>query len=175
MARMAADFLAAKPISRIIASPLLRTRQTAQPLAQAVGIDVTLDERVIEGANQFQGSRVTAKNLLSTPSLWPRLRNPFRPSWGERYRDIAARMMAAVSDAEESVESGDVVIFSHQLPIWMTHRYVAGVPLPHFPSSRRCTLGSVTTFARIEGRWREVDYQEPAKSLLEDAIDLGAV
>ena len=84
-------------------------------------------------------------------------------------------MMAAIEDAANSVEVGDVVIVTHQLPIWMVHRHVAGVPLPHFPTSRRCTLASVTTLSRIDGQWKEQDYQEPAQDLLADAIDLGAV
>ena len=175
MAQALAHHFSDSPIRRVIASPLLRARQTAQPLADSRGLEVDLDERVIEGTNAFEGTRVSARRLLSTPSLWPFLANPFRPSWGEPYRAIASRMLAALDDAWQSVPSGDVVIVSHQLPIWMAHRSVAGVPLPHLPSSRRCTLASVTTFEKIQGRWREVGYVEPARELLDGAVDLGAV
>ena len=175
MAERAAVLLRNRPIAKIVSSPLQRTQETAAPLAQATGIGVELDERVIEGSNHFQGSGVSASSLLRTPNLWPLLRNPLKPSWAEPYRQIASRMMSALNDAYSSVDTGDVVIVTHQLPIWMAHRSIAGVPLPHLPTSRRCTLGSVTTFHKIAGAWREYSYEEPSKDLLVDAVDLGAV
>lgn len=175
MANRIAGFFAGHPVARILSSPLQRAIETATPLSEATGIGIEPEPRIIEGSNSFQGSRVSAKRLLTNPSLWPLLRNPVKPSWGEPYRDIASRMMASLDDAWESVESGEVVLVAHQLPIWMAHRYVAGVPLPHFPSNRRCSLGSVTSFSKATGRWREVGYNEPAGELLDSAIDLGAV
>ena len=175
MAAAVAEYLAPFSVSRIVSSPLQRTIETAAPLVEKTGLLLDIDERVIEGDNAFQGTRVTAKRLLVTPRLWPLLRNPLRPSWGEPYRSIVARMMEAIDDVWGSVDSGDVVVFSHQLPIWMVHSHVVGKPLPHLPSRRRCTLGSVTSLAREVGKWREVDYQEPAKHLLAGAVDLGAV
>ncbi|WXF90340.1 hypothetical protein WDV91_13265 [Curtobacterium flaccumfaciens pv. flaccumfaciens] len=35
-------------------------------------------------------------------------------------------MLAAMTTAWESVDEGDVVLVSHQLPIWMVHRKLAG-------------------------------------------------
>ena len=175
MSLAVAEYLADFPVSRIVSSPLQRTRETAGPLVEKTGLPLDVDERVIEGDNAFQGTRVTVKRLVSNPRLWPLLRNPLRPSWGEPFRSIVARMMEAIDDAWDSVEEGDVVVLSHQLPIWMVHSHVVGKPLPHLPTRRRCTLGSVTSLAREAGKWREVDYQEPAKHLLVGAVDLGAV
>jgi broad specificity phosphatase PhoE len=84
-------------------------------------------------------------------------------------------MMAAADDALHSVDDGEVVLVSHQLPIWMLHKWIAGIPLPHLPTSRRCSLSSVTTFRKVGERWKEESYREPAEDLLEQAIDLGAV
>ena len=175
MASRVAKFLSSKPVAAIVCSPLQRTRETAAPLERVTGITASIDDRVVEGHNEFQGSRVSVRKILRNPRLWPLLRNPLLPSWAEPYSSIAARMMAAIEDAANSVDDGDVVIVTHQLPIWMVHRHVAGVPLPHFPTSRRCTLASVTTLSRVNGTWKEQDYQEPAQDLLVDAIDLGAV
>jgi broad specificity phosphatase PhoE len=108
--------------------------------------------------------------------------NPWKPSWGEPFVSIAARMMAAVTSAHASVESGEIVLVSHQLPIWMVARTVQGKPLATDPRHRRCTLSSITTVAwdanagpgRV-GAFTEVDYQEPAATLLAESIDLGAV
>jgi hypothetical protein len=67
------------------------------------------------------------------------------------------------------------VLVSHQLPIWMTHRFLNGDKLYHDPRKRRCALSSITTFERRGGRFVEVDYQDPARELAATAIDLGAV
>ena len=76
---------------------------------------------------------------------WGLLVNPWEPSWGEPFRSVADRMMAAIEDAWTSVDEGDVVIVSHQLPIWMVHRHLAGDSLSHDPRRRRCALSSITT------------------------------
>ena len=57
-----------------------------------------LDERVIESSNVFEGKPFRHRRLLlRQPQIWSKLWNPFRPSWGEPYKDIAARMWAAVA------------------------------------------------------------------------------
>ena len=175
MAQAVADHFSDQPIRRVISSPLLRAWQTAEPLATFHGLAIESDERVIEGTNVFEGTRVSARRILTDHGVWRYLFNPIRPSWGEAYRAIANRMLLAMEEAWQSVSDGEIVIVSHQLPIWMVHRTVDHRPLPHPPSARRCTLASVTTFDKSGGSWREVEYAEPAKALLEGAIDLGAV
>ena len=71
-------------------------------------------------------------------------------------------MRAAMDDAWDSTSGGDVVIVSHQAPIWIAHLSVAGEKLAHDPRSRRCALSSVTSFERRGTTWREVAYAEPA-------------
>ena len=39
---------------------------------------------------------------LRRPAAWRCLWNPFRPSWGEPYKELVARMMAAVEDARDA-------------------------------------------------------------------------
>jgi len=75
----------------------------------------------------------------------------------------------------QSVEGGDVVIVSHQLPIWMVYRSSQGLKLPHDPRDRRCSLSSITTFEVSDGKLREVDYREPGLELAGSALDGGAV
>ncbi len=175
MAATVGNFFQGRPVSAVVSSPLTRATQTADAIADATGCTVTTDERVIEGANQFEGSRVSLQTLLSDPTIWPRLWNPFRPSWGEAYRSVAERMMSAIAEASDRVDSGEVVIVSHQLPIWIVHRQVAGLPLQHSPRKRRCSLCSVTSFQQVGPSLAEVSYVEPARVLAESAVDLGAV
>lgn len=175
MAQRTAGALATRPIAKIYASPLQRAKESAAPLADEVGVPVEIDERLTEGLNHFQGTRLTASRILTDPSAWKALHNPFRPSWGEPYRDISSRMMAVAEDAWNSVDEGEVVLVTHQVAIWILHRSVAGIPLPHWPSQRRCSLSSITTIKKVGQRWKEESYREPAADLLEDAIDMGAV
>ena len=115
------------------------------------------------------------KEAIRRPSSWPQLRNPLRPSWGEPFRSVEARMLEMVESAWTATESGEAVLVSHQMPIVMVARSVKGMSLPHDPRKRRCSLSSITTLKRDGDRFVEVNYQEPAKELLESAIDFGAV
>jgi broad specificity phosphatase PhoE len=174
MAAKTADWLADKPVGRLIASPLLRTRQSAQPIADTFGLDVELDERVIEAGNRFAGRNVR-RSVREHPRELALFRNPLRPSWGEPFVDVRDRVRLAVLEALRSGDADhDVVVVSHQLPIWMVHRSVVGAPLAHDPRHRRCALSSVTTFAIREGRVVETGYEDPAGALLLGAVDRGA-
>ena len=175
MAERAASALATRPIARIFSSPLERAVESAKTLSDRIGVPITVDERLNEGLNTFQGTRLSAGRIVSNPSTWASFRNPWRPSWGEPYREISERMMAMAEDAWNSVDEGEVVLVSHQVAIWTFHRTVAGIPLPHMPNQRRCALSSITSFRKISTKWREESYREPATDLLDNAIDQGAV
>ena len=81
-----------------------------------------------------------------------------------------------ISEAPDPVaDAGEVVMVSHQLPIWMVHRALAAEPLPHDPRKRRCSLSSITSFEFADGRFAEIGYQERGAELLAESTDLGAV
>ncbi|UOQ56628.1 histidine phosphatase family protein [Leucobacter allii] len=163
-------------VARLIASPLERAQQSARPIASALNLEIATDERIIEPTNAFEGLKNTgAEAAFRQPRHWFRLWNPLRPSWGEPYRQIAARMREAMDDAWDSARDGDIVMVSHQAPIWMAHLDIAGRPLAHNPAKRRCELSSITSFERRGERWFEVEYRTPAAGLVDDAVDVGAV
>jgi broad specificity phosphatase PhoE len=176
MAASAAEKLHGHPITRLYASPLQRAQESAQPFVTGFGLEVQTDERLIEPTNKFEGlSFEFGPKVLINPKAWPWVINPMKPSWGEAYVSIAARMLAVMEDAWEATEHGEVALVSHQLPIWMVHRALAGEKLYHDPRKRRCNLSSVSTFEKRGGRFVEVNYQDPARELLAASIDLGAV
>lgn len=171
MAQTAADYVVSlgRPVTALRCSPLERTQESAAPFAAAFGLTPVHDERIIEPANVFEGRRM--RPALRNPLNWWHLRNPNEPSWGEPYFEMARRVRAAMDHVWDSTTSGDAVFVSHQAPIWVQHLYTAGARLRHDPRTRRCALSSVTSFERVDGVWREVDYAEPAAA----GIDLGAV
>lgn len=187
MAALAAADLAARgrTIERIIASPLQRTRESAAPVSQVLNLPVDIDERLIEPTNVFEGKRLRGEDgALRQASNWRYLVNPFRPSWGEPYRRIASRMresmLEAITNGSTTDEAGDIVMVSHQLPIWMVHRDVMRKPFIHDPRARRCALSSITTLElvdplRPEKGFVEVGYTNPAEPLNVKSLDVGAV
>jgi broad specificity phosphatase PhoE len=94
------------------------------------------------------------------------LRNPFTPSWGEPYLEIAQRMHAVVLAARAAAEGHEAVCVSHQLPIWTLRRYVEGRPLWHHPGRRSCGLASLTSITFNGARVVGVDYTQPAAHLI---------
>jgi broad specificity phosphatase PhoE len=174
LAHAALDAVPHGPVTALVVSPLQRTKESIQPWEAATGLSATEDERVIEPWNEFRGLNLRGgATLFTRPDLWKFLVNPMRPSWGEAYSDIAERMLAAMRAGADSVDGGDVVIVSHQLPIWMAHLKLAGESLVHHPLKRRCSLSSVTSFDVRGDKLVESAYWEPSN--VASAVDGGAV
>jgi broad specificity phosphatase PhoE len=163
MAKAAAGFLAGRDVTALFSSPLDRARETAEPLAAQFGLRVTVDERLIEPSNHFEGLTFgVGDGSLRRMRHWRYLYNPFRPSWGEPYRRIADRMLAAMTTARDAARGHEAVCVSHQMPIWVARREVEGHTLWHHPARRQCALASVTSFTYLGDRITEVSYAEPA-------------
>ncbi|MFN8097612.1 MAG: histidine phosphatase family protein [Dermatophilaceae bacterium] len=167
MATVVADHLAGHDVAHVVASSLTRARETAAPIAARHTLHVETDDRVIEAANDFEGSEVALKTFLAPRTLL-RYRDPLRPSWGEPYAQIAARMSAAMRSALEAARGREAVIVSHQLPIWVSRLHAEGRRLWHDPRSRQCSLASVTSFTYSGDDLASIAYAEPARALLSD-------
>jgi broad specificity phosphatase PhoE len=167
MATRVAESVADREITHLRVSPLERAQETARPLADRRGLEMLTDERVIESSNVFEGERFgPGENALRRPSTWRHLWNPLRPSWGEPYKQIAARMLAAVEDARDAARGREAVIVSHQLPIWITRLTVEKRSYLHDPRKRQCTLCSLTSFHFAGDTLAQVSYSEPAGDLI---------
>jgi len=163
MAKAAAGFLAGRDVVLLRSSPLDRTLETSAPVAAQFELPVHTDDRLIEPTNVFEGTTVgVGSGALRNPVNWRYLYNPFRPSWGEPYRDIATRMLAAMADAARAARGHEAVLVSHQLPIWIARRAAQGTHLWHNPAHRQCALASVTSFSYTGDEITGVSYAEPA-------------
>ena len=157
----------------LVASPLTRAQETAEPTAEALGLDIVTDPRIIEAENHFEGLQMSKAELLK-PRHWPYFRNPMRPSWGEPYAAQAERMLEAARDARRRAfqlggDGAQAIMVSHQLPIWATRRSAEGKRLWHDPRNRECTLASLTTLTFDGDDIVDVQYSEPAAVLLPGA------
>ncbi|MGH3787838.1 MAG: histidine phosphatase family protein [Pseudonocardiaceae bacterium] len=162
-AQLVTEYLGERDVVHVVGSPMLRAQQTAEPIAARHGLDVVTDEGLIEAGNVFEGAPVSVGDgMLRDPRHWPKLYNPFRPSWGEPYRDIASRMLAAAYRAREHAAGHEAVCVSHQLPIWTLRRYLDQRRLWHDPRRRQCALASLTSLVFSGKELVEVVYTEPA-------------
>ena len=166
MAERVARELAERDVVHLRCSPLERARETMAPLAASLGLPVGIDDRLLEAANYLEGLKVSFPNTLRAPKNWRHFRNPLTPSWGEPYKEIVARMRAAMKDAREAAAGHEAVIVSHQLPIWMARCDAEGRRLIHDPRRRDCSLASITSFSYLDGRVSSVTYREPVADLL---------
>lgn len=169
MAERMGQYFSDVPLTHLRCSPLQRAQETLAPTAaRHAGLVIVPDERVIEAENLFEGMTFGRDNAaLRDPKMFWHMRNPLQPSWGEPYRQIAARMRAALHDAAEAAgPGGQALIVSHQLPIWIAHLSASGRGFVHDPRRRRCTLCSVTSFTFRDGALTGVDYAEPVADLL---------
>jgi broad specificity phosphatase PhoE len=162
-ALVVAEHLAGNDVTHVVASPLERAQQTAAPITDSHRLVLDTDEQLIEASNVFEGKRVAVGDgALRSPKYWGQLRNPFRPSWGEPYMEIARRMLAAVYRARAKAEGHEAVCVSHQLPIWTVRRFLEGKRLWHDPRRRECSLASLTSLLFEGERLVAIRYTEPA-------------
>lgn len=157
-------------IRLVLASPLQRAQETARPIAEAFGLDIGTDERIIEAGNHFEGKTFgVGDGSLRHPEHWPFLRNPFRPSWGEPYTEQVDRMLAAVAQARTLARGHEAVLVSHQLPVWVTRLALENRHLWHDPRKRQCSVASLTSLRFEDDTLVGIGYSEPAAVLLPGA------
>lgn len=168
MARLAAGWFAGRDLAAVHSSPLQRAQETASPLAKEFDLPIQTDERLIEAENRFEGQTFTTRDVLS-PRTWTKLYNPLRPSWGEPYSQLVARMVDCIKAVRREAWGREAVCVSHQAPIWLVRLASEGRPLWHRPDRRQCNLASVTTLTFEEYQLVSVGYAEPASSLYASA------
>ncbi|AVM61879.1 histidine phosphatase family protein [Actinomyces sp. oral taxon 897] len=175
MAQRVAHVLSATghDVVAVITSPLERARESGAPTAEAFGLTPTTDVRLTEAGNHFEGVPVNRdRRVLTHPQHWRYYVNPLRPSWGEPYVDLVARMAAAVRDAVPLAQGHEALLVSHQLPIWSLRLWLEGRLLAHDPRRRQCSLASLTSLTFEDRTLTGLAYWEPAGDLLRQAEDM---
>lgn len=101
---------------RIVASPLLRTRTTAEAIAARCGMSVELDDRFLEvDYGEYDGAP-----LAEVPhEVWQHWRTDIGwvPPGGESLAAVGERVRAACADYAEEAAERDVVVVTHVSPI----------------------------------------------------------
>jgi broad specificity phosphatase PhoE len=155
------EHLSGNDIGTIWASPLERAQETAAAINAHHNLEIFTDERLIESGTTLEGVGRTLRAIATSPKFWWELRNPWKPSWGESFSEIKARMMSAVEDAVTAAGGKEVVIVSHQTPVLVARLALAKRRVPPWLGGVPCTTGSVTTMVLEDDRVVSANYFEP--------------
>ena len=108
-ARLLAHSAMGKGIEVIIASPLLRARQTAQAVSEAIGVPIELDERLIErDFGSFEGGPRSDPEFQYT-----RAQFPTRYPGGESAFQLAHRVYSCLEDVKRKYAGKTVLLVCH--------------------------------------------------------------
>jgi len=133
-AQAVSKLLAEEGITRIVASPMRRARETAQPLAERLGLDVDLVAGWAEADRGAHRYRSTETLRAEGGEAWARfLADPIRylGAEPEAFRAGVVAALEATTAGED--RAARVVVFTHGLPVNVVLAHALG-------------LDSVTTF-----------------------------
>lgn len=125
-------------VDRVISSPLLRARQTAEALGQPVEID----ERWVE----IDYGHLDGTPLADVPAeIWAKWRSDttFVPGGGESLVQVGARVRQAADELLEQSLERDIVVVSHVSPIKAVAGWALGVG-DEIAWRMWCAPGSIT-------------------------------
>ena len=147
-AKAAAELLARedRPIA-VVSSPLLRARETARYIADAVALDVEDEPAVIE----MDYGEWDERPLAEIPAeVWTGWRDDveFAAPGGESLRAVQLRVSACMERLMARAAGGTVVVVSHVSPIKAAALWALGVgDRPELAWRLRLDLASVTRIA----------------------------
>jgi probable phosphomutase (TIGR03848 family) len=151
-AERVAERLEGLPVDAIYASPLERTRETAQPTAARTGLQVNEDAGLLEcDFGEWTGAALA--DLAGLPEWQTVQHNPsaFRFPNGESFTQMQARIVGSLDEVRAAHAGGVAVCFSHADPIKAALAHALGTHLDLF---QRIVIspGSVSAISYVEGQ-----------------------
>jgi len=137
--------LAAEKIEAIYSSPLQRTRETAEILADRLGLPIQYREDVIE-LDFGEWTGLTADQIRQDErwQMWGNCRSIAAIPGGESWRQVQDRVVGALFDLRRRHPSGSIVLVSHGDVIRAGLLFALGMPLD-FYSRIEVALASLST------------------------------
>ncbi len=158
--------LAAEPITAVYASPAWRARQTAQPLADALGLSVHR-RRLLRDLDygRYAGALV-ADVMREDPELFNRWRNePHTVTFdgGENLAALRGRIERFIRDMAAAHPGGTVFAATHDSPVRMAVSIAHGLPdSSHREEWIKTAYASVTALEVEDGAVRIVGHNDAA-------------
>lgn len=151
-----ADALAPLGVRRVIASPLIRCRDTAAPLAERLAVPVQIDERLIEIAHGVWEGRPRDELAREDAARFRDWRDhPERVHFpqGESLGEVLARWRTF---AEALGGNDDVAVFTHDVLVRLAILDATGRPISRLWEPR-VVNGGYASFEVSGGRWALAD------------------
>ena len=148
----------------LLASPIRRAIETSLPIAAALGLPITTDDRLYEWR---LGTRWAPAPWDDLPTLFPGEVEayldhpddlPFAP---ESISEVADRFASAVVATGELFPGGTAVMVSHQDPVQAARLRLTGRPMSELAIDKP-DHGSVIDLIAADGRWIEASIWHPA-------------
>lgn len=134
VAKMLAEKQSDLQIKAVYSSPIDRTMETAQPIADALGLDIIQKDGLIEvDVGEWQDKKLKG---LSRLKIWRAVQatpSVVQFPGGETFVAAQLRIVAALQDLVAAHDAKDVIVcVSHSDPIKLAIAYFIGVPLDLF-------------------------------------------
>ncbi len=138
--------------AEIVASPLLRARQTAEPTARAAGLPLTLDDDLVEIAYGEWDGRAedeVERSDAARFAAWAEHPGRVAPPGGETGAEIAARALRAV-ERIRARSDGKVLVVSHKATLRVLLCALLGIDVDRFRAriAQKVCAVSVVDFTR---------------------------
>jgi broad specificity phosphatase PhoE len=149
-AAMQAGRLAGEKIEAIYSSPMQRTRETAEILADQLGLPIRYREDVIEiDYGEWTGLTFDQIRQDERWQMWSRSRSIAAVPGGESWRQVQERVVGALFDLQRAHPEGSIAIVSHGDVIRAALLFALGMPLD-FYSRIEIAFASLST-VRLDG------------------------
>jgi probable phosphoglycerate mutase len=123
----------ATPPTALYVSPLERTRETAAPIAKALGLKAVVHKGLLEcDFGDWTGKTLASLSKLPEWKIVQQAPSTFRFPNGESFNEMQQRIWAALEDITRRHPGELVVAVSHADPIKAAVTFAQGVPLDLF-------------------------------------------
>lgn len=151
-AQQLAEMLAHQPIRAIYSSPLVRCLETAQPVAERLGLSVCEDPGLLEvDYGDWHARELKELGKLPEWQMVQHFPSSFRFPGGEALREVQQRSVAALERIAARHPNEVVALFSHGDVIRTTLAHYAGTALDLFQRVQISTA-SISTIGLFGGR-----------------------
>jgi broad specificity phosphatase PhoE len=150
-AKRAGERLARERLAAVYTSPLERTRETAEVLAQATGLTAETDADLIE-VDYGAWTGATFETLGEDPRwrAWNAARGVSRTPGGESLLEVQARMRRFVDQARARHPDARIAAVSHGDPIKSILAHATGLPLDNLD---RLEVSPASVSVLVAGDW----------------------
>ncbi len=134
-AQILAEALKDKGIELIYTSPLLRTKRTAQILAETLNVPLIEDRRVIEIDHGVWSGKLVEEVKREFPEMFETwIKEPWKVNFpeGENLLEVYKRVKDFVDEIKKKHEGQTVAVVSHTVPIRALYCAALNLPIEYF-------------------------------------------